>query len=383
MTSFRSTPLEKIRAAIEAIEPSRVSEFLVTQGWTRASAWREKGYDWITESQEHVLVPTDRTLRHYAETMAGIFEMFVAEEILFEDVLAIASFGSSDIIRRRIDDPATASGSCLLADARSEIAGMKDLLWWSSRRYATKAGTGNKLALSYLDQCRAGQTEFGSYVLKVYTPVSVAGGGPENRSFGRHATMAAAQNVSFLADDDYNPERPLPAELDWHVAESIVRMKSSAGMWSQASEMSVKYVKNVQATADQASPAEDHITVPMKSIVFERAEAVYEALRKGELFERLVFNGHITDLHKDLPGSKKQERRITIRTQINGTNRNVTMRLMPTDYSRAVAWHDSERLIQVDAKIDKRWRVWTAVEYYTIASLEPADEGPADLFQRP
>lgn len=383
MIPFESPVSAKLREAIEAIPPSRVAVFLREQRWERGKPWRDKGYDWISPKGEHVLVPSVPSVPHYAQAITSLFEMFVAPGIILEDVMVMAAFGTCDILRRRIDELTTQAGSCTLDEARSEIVGFKELLMWSSRRYAQKTKNPTRLATSYIQQCRAGQTEIGSYVLKVYAPIGVSGSPAEQPVFGREVTLAATENVQYFSKEDYNPEDPLPPAMDWHVAESILRMKSLAGFWGQSNELSVRFLDSAAAAAAAdvigATPTDEKV-IQMTDQVFARAEAVYETLRSGDLFERRTFTGHITDLHKDEPNAKKQEQRITIRAQIDGKARNVSMRLMAADYRRAVIWHDSEYLVRVDAKIDKRWRVWTASEYFHIEALVPEGHGSPSIF---
>lgn len=381
MSHLDPTKSQKLLDAIGSADPLRVGDFLLTQGWKKGQPWRNKGFDWTTPENEHVLVPTDPTLQHYPTAIKSVFEILVSDQLTFEDVVAMASGVCSDIIRRRIDDPATKSGSCSLAEAHTGYSAMTKLLSSSSKRYAQKTGIGKELPKSYIQQCRAGQTELGSYVMRIYAPVLVSSTQRERRAFGRQSTIAAAENVTFLADEAYEPGNPLPAEMDWHVAESIASLKSPMGMWGEESKMSVRFVKNIYATEDQVVPENDFLTIPMKGIIFDRAESIYKMLKNSEMFERVMITGHITDLHKDVPNSTKQERRITVRASFSGRDRNVTLRLMPADYRKAILWHDSDSLVRVDVKIDKRWQVWTAAEYYSINSLVPIDEeSSADLF---
>lgn len=305
-----------------------------------------------------------------------------ANGISFDDVLTMASSLTSDIIRRQINDPVSKSGSCLLDDARRQYSALESLLLWSSKNLAARADTGGKLAADYLASCRAGQTEIGSYIIKVYAPIVVPNASDEHRVFGREATMSAMANVDFLADEEYSPEHPLPAEFDWHVCEAVMRLRSSEALWGEESELSVRYLKNIFATGD-AVPVAETETVPLKNMFFERATSLYETLRKGDLFETTTFTGTITDLHKDPPRSKKQDHRITILAKFDqgGPERNVMMRLVPYDYKRATVWHDKDTRVRVHAKIDKRWRVWTTAEYSSIVGLQPeAPEEDSQLF---
>ena len=56
--------------------------------------------------------------------------------------------------------------------------------------------------------------------------------------------------------------------------------------------------------------------------------------------------------------------------------------LIDADYKHAVLWHHDKKLVQLDAKIDKRWHVWTAPEYYHLTALEP-QEPQQPLFPEP
>ncbi|HEX8324562.1 MAG TPA: hypothetical protein VF595_11705 [Tepidisphaeraceae bacterium] len=371
--------LTRYHEALQQINPQHLARYLRSQGWTQSTPWRDKGFDWITPEGEITLVPIDPALQHYTSTIAELLEMFVTKDITFEDVIVFASIAPCDIVRQHIDEPATTSGSCSLEEARNGLDAMKNLLNASSRRHAMRHRTGNRIATDYLRNCRAGQTEFGSYVFKVYTPIVVPNTVTDLKTFGRAATVAAIENVQYLSSDAFTFEEPLPPEMDWHVAESIMKMRPSAEIFGASTTLTASFLKGMEPGVELEMPGEK-IEVKLSPAIFDRAQSLYESLRNEELFERAVFKGHITDLHQDAPGAKQRDCRVTVLGYFGSRSRNVTLRLTDRDYAQAIKWHGKELLVEIEAKIDKRWRSWTTVEYYRFEPLEPPRNTESSLF---
>lgn len=366
----------KIYAAIESIDPASIGSLLSSRGWVRQAAWRDKGWIWLTPDHTEVLVPALPAMPQYAVVVERILTTFVNEHETFEDVLARAYAGPIDIIRKPVDAPNTKAGFCDLEEAQGQYEGFKDLLLSSARRYARRSQASRTIAEAYLGQCRAGQTEFGSYILKVYAPVFVPTEPKERPGFGRYATLCAVESVRFLSRPDYKRDDLLPPNMDQHVAASIMKMRPSSGLWASGANLNVAFATDSGLKDLDAMPEEPIAAISLTDEVFARAESIYESLAHGDAFQDLVFTGEITDLHRDSPSTKDPEERITVNTQIGGKSRNITMRLTAPDYRKAIAWHDVHALVQVRAKIDKRWRRWSAVEYHSIESLRPVHDNP-------
>jgi hypothetical protein len=117
--------------------------------------------------------------------------------------------------------------------------------------------------------------------------------------------------------------------------------------------------------------------------IYSRAASVRDRFAKAEEFGRELLRGFITDLHKDRPNNLgEQSHEITLSVKWEYRTRQVRMRLLPSDYRKAVRWHDDNTEVDLDAKIDKRGHVWTVAEVYSLTPTKAAKE-QTKLFPEP
>ena len=336
-------------------------------GWKQLGQWRDIGYEWITLRKEHVLVPNTQRIYDYSVCVQKVLELFVNASLAIEDVVEMANNGPSDVIRNRIDIPKTNGGSLPAEMAASKYNGMVELL------KATAGAVGKRKepripAKEYLDACRVGQSEFGSYVMKLYAPIIVQNTACDDGGNGREVTIAAATNFSFLADDAYNAELPLPAAMTAQVAAAIAKIRPHEDLFSGDSSLTVSYTRTADLLPKELIMPAKGIVIPLRPELFDRAERIEERLNKGTGVEEMTLQGHIVDLHMDPPGTKELKYQITIKAA--NPNRRVTMRLLPVEYRRASEWQVQKKLVELTARIDKRRNLWTVVDYKSLVPIQ-------------
>ena len=122
------------------------------------------------------------------------------------------------------------------------------------------------------------------------------------------------------------------------------------------------------------SPTVD--ALELSPFIYSRARSVQDRLRKAEEFEREALRGYIIELHKDRPTAREQSRQIALDVKFGSTRRKVLLRLLPSDYRKAVHWHDTDLEVTLDAVIDKRGHIWSVARLFDLKPLDKSAAGP-------
>lgn len=331
-----------------------------------------------------ILLPLDKQLRDYRRRLFEIIDLFAVDELTSDDVLSLIVLPESDIFRYRIETPDASWGSLQLGYTYEATHALFDVLKYtaagvsSQKRDYTNVSTE---AQAFANGCRFGQTEFGSFVLKVYCPVRPPSlPSLDYAAFGRETTKATVENFEFIASEESaNPSVPLPASMNRQVASAVHRLKPFTDFGT--SIVAVRYgPRTVMPSPSMPLTIQPpRIEMPERPVhldlgpfVYSRAQSIRDRLKKAEEFGRETLVGYITDLHKDRPRSSanEQSRQISMEVKYGSAFRKITMRLVAGDYRKAVMWHDNNEQVRVDAVFDKRGKPWTVHELFELAAVD-------------
>jgi hypothetical protein len=174
---------------LNQLRPTAVQAYLQRHGWTKQYAWGDKATIWGRGDDTELLLPNTAQVADYAlrvnellSTLSRI-EARSQDEIYQEinDQIANAEAESDfvdDVLRIRALHPASSDGSIPLIDAVKLYQGTYDLLLSAAavverpRPYLPNRKPSE--ALEYIQNARVGQTERGSYVLVVHSPLGAA-----------------------------------------------------------------------------------------------------------------------------------------------------------------------------------------------------------------
>jgi len=110
----------------------------------------------------------------YARRLHDIVELFASLNNTVDDVVGRMVLPDSDVLRYRVETPETTWGQMRLHYTHEAMHAIYDLLQYSAAGVSSKRTDYRRVseaAKSYAEQCRFGQTEYGSFVLKVFVPV--------------------------------------------------------------------------------------------------------------------------------------------------------------------------------------------------------------------
>lgn len=369
--------LKRLEEIASRLDSAGVGRFLVRNGFTPKSEDDGTSILYVGKQGELIIVPTNRHLRDYARRVREIIEMFATGWFTIEDVIALMVLPEADILRYRIETPDTVWGNLPLSYGYEAIHALHDTLKYSAAGVSSGKRDYRQVsdeAQAYAKLCRFGQTELGSFVLKIYCPTKpIARRDPSMESFGRLSTKSTIENFEFIASERaQNPSQPLPPTLNRQVASAVHRLKPGSDFGT--SIVSVQYLPTSDSDLERpVLPPQQEIedvTLDLGPFIYNRAQSIRDRLKKAEEFGRETVIGYITDLHKDRPTITEQSRQISLEVKYGASFRKVTMRLLPGDYRKAVLWHDTEEKVRLDAVFDKRGKPWSVNELFEFVPLD-------------
>jgi hypothetical protein len=167
-------------ATIRRIRPARVASYLKVNGWEqfdefpgKATLWRLKRD--ATGDDYEVLLPSDLALKDFSARMVDLVHTLAAAEGRSVNGVLATLITPIDSMNVQIERDDTADGTISLSDGARAFQGVKELFHAAAASleeprpfYSTRSGGD---AAKLLRSARLGQTQRGSYVISVHTPL--------------------------------------------------------------------------------------------------------------------------------------------------------------------------------------------------------------------
>ena len=170
--------------ALRALRPLEVASYLRVHGWRQEADLNGKGSVWLLPAEDgreetDITLPLQRDLGDFALRMGDVLRTLRQVERRPEpEILQDLMTTSSDLIRVRAPSREADSGSLPLEQAVAFVERARDLVLAAACAAITKrayfATRKPTKATEYLSRVRMGQTERGSYVLTILSPVAPA-----------------------------------------------------------------------------------------------------------------------------------------------------------------------------------------------------------------
>jgi hypothetical protein len=135
-----------------------------------------KVFQFTKDHLYQVIVPLDKDFDDYADAMYRIAEVAAdAGDRSVEEIVLELSNPLSDIVRIRIENDDVKNGNILLDDAFKLFNNAKSLMTATAQDVVNpkkyyNGGRVNERVKEFIDNCRLGQTEIGSYIASVVCP---------------------------------------------------------------------------------------------------------------------------------------------------------------------------------------------------------------------
>lgn len=166
---------------LHSLSPIDITSYLLSKGGLRKGAFRDVAGVWEYAGNE-IIVPNDRQLADYASSVATILiRLENAENRSQLEILKDIQLSGYDVVRVRNTSVEAKKGSLPIADSVKFITNTKEMLLSVACSLVSKKASylarKPQQAEDYMKSVRFGQTEIGSFVITVLSPV-----GPELKS---------------------------------------------------------------------------------------------------------------------------------------------------------------------------------------------------------
>ena len=355
------------RDALLAISPAALSAYARIEGWHQHEPYREHSDIYIGETLPEIVVPRTARLGDYASAVAALIETFA--EVAGQDELVVyRSLVTSDRDVVRIRAAESDDGSLRLDDGVDLVRGARDMALAAAcslqdPRPVYRAGA-NRDAVKLLQQMRLGQTDQGSFVVTLLTPV-----------------VPPPIPALFVDPDDHNA--PIARRMTRRLLEALAAARQATeravagdsdafgetvtiGVSANLCEALVKIIEPFPALDVGVSWARTRpMTTPGTVVRFGQADAALLREAALSLRERapkpdVCLHGFVRILRREgdeLAGT------IRLRTEIEGQQQSVEAVLEQADYEQALEAHRDRALVVMKGDLERtgqRWRLLNA-----------------------
>ena len=370
------------KEALLAISPLALSAYARSLGWEECGVYRKYGDIYVAKNRPEIMIPNIQELDDYATVVAMLIRIFAevagTDEIsLYHDLITY----DRDVIRVRVSNKDSISVS--MREGIDLVQGARELLLAAAcsldepMPYYSKAA---KLkANKYLKGFHLGQTEHGSFVIRVLTPVV-------KPSIIQQQLVPNMNGDETDYDDEHlmNIERRVTRRLmsalssTKNVTESkqIKADRDSfcsaieAGMNADLCRAIVKLVGSFLAVDISSNWARNYIPDKPREVVEFRKLHVpflseyaeyFDAQKLEDSQERICLKGVVERLHRK---ENEVNGMIDMRAYIDRQERQVSAELSPPDYERAIQAHKRRSYITLEGEFDKssksKWKLLNA-----------------------
>ncbi len=350
--------------ALRAISPAALSAYARVAGWNRHDLYREHSDIYVGDSLPEIVVPRTTRLGDYASAVAALVETFA--QVAGQDELTVyrsLATADRDVVRVRAAE--SDDGSLSLNDGVSLIEGARSMVLAAAcslqrPQPAYRAGA-NREATDLLRQMRLGQTDQGSFVVTLLTPV-------------------VPQAISALFEDPDDPDAPVARRMTRRLAEALTAVRQAvertvaddgrafdeavaSGVSANLCESLVQMVEPFPELDVDVSWAR---TRPMKTLgtVFRFGQADAALLREAARTFRDRAPKPDVRLHGFVRILERTERdtdgTIRLRAEIDGKRQSVMTILEQADYEQALQAHKDQAPVVLRGDLERsgqRWRL--------------------------
>ena len=354
------------RKVLLAVSPLALSAYAQVAGWSKSEEYGDHPDVYSGPRLPEIIIPRTQWLGDYAQVVTRLIEIFaqvaeVDEAALYSDLIV----ADRDVPRVRVND-GDVNGTIDLEQGANLVSGSRDMLLAAAcslhePKAVYRAGA-NKEANEYLRRVRLGQTEHGSFVVTLVSPVIPPpvqqplfpdmenDEGPPERQVTRRLAQALLVTHSATArtmgGDTEAFTRAVPEGTSANLCEALVGMIGPF----HTLDVSTSWAgtRPVRGSRDVVRFSKDY------SLILREAARLFRH-REPKLDVSLF--GSVQRLKRD---DSETDGTVTLRAYIDGKTQSVTAVLSESDYNRAIAAHRDKAPVIVEGDLDRfgqRWRL--------------------------
>lgn len=354
------------RDVLLAVSPTALSAYARAAGWRRHEPYRAHSDTYIGEDRPEIIVPRTERLGDYASVVAELIDMFAT--VVRQDVMTVYRSlvtADRDVVRVRAGQ--SQDGSVTLNDGVDLIGGARDMLLAAAcslgeSKAVYRAGA-NRSATDLLAGIRLGQTDQGSFVVTLLTPV-------------------VPPPMPTLFPDNTHRDAPIERRLTLRLMEILAGVRHAAertvagdedafgeavesGVSANLCEALAQVIRSFPTLDVGVSWARTRpVTVWQRAVRFSRTDAPLLREAARSLRERaprtdVRLYGYVRLLTRG-EGEEDGTIRLGAFVDQNQKPRSVTALLERQDYERAVQAHKDRAMVVLSGDLERlgqRWRL--------------------------
>lgn len=355
-----------------------LAAYLTAKGWRPALVRTGRFTIWEKEGAAKVLVPADHELADYALRLSEVLDTLQNEERRSE--LAIITdirnmFADTIRVTRESEGAAGESipleaGVALVNNSRNLVLAAACAAVAPRQLYPTRKP---EPAAKFLEHLRMGQTERGSYVVTIISPLSVNLGlyGVQQEPFERVAARMTLESTAAAISGALESERaqtidPLRERISMGVSANLC--DALVGMTGAPGTARIDLAISWSAGAGLPTPPVSRVEVSQMAIpALMEASRVFKEEAPRDDF---TIVGFLTDFHADLhlqaDSPVPLEGTVVILTPIEGLMRKVRVSLSRADYERAFEAHKKGAIARMTGDLRREGRNWVLLNSHDI-----------------
>lgn len=373
------------RNALLAVTPTALSSYARTSGWARVEPYGDHSDVYTGPSLPEIILPRTQQLGDYALVVSQLIGIFarVAEvsEATLYNVLVIAD---RDAVREQAFDGAE-DNSIDIDRGASMVNGARAIALAAacsvrSQRPIYRTGA-NREANDFLRQMRLGQTERGSFVVTLLTPVippliqhmlfdepEIDDAAPLARQVTRRLEQALratrhAVEMTSAGDADAFPN-VVAAGVSANLCEALAELTEPF----DALDISITWARTRPMTTARQVVRFTNDDAPI-------LRAAAQSFRNQEPQPDVQLFGSVQALRRD---ESESDGRVTIRASVNNAIRSVQAVLTQSDYHRAIQAHDKREPVIVSGDLERIGQRWHLHNPRLVAVISGAYDDPED-----
>lgn len=368
--------------AMREIAPAALRAYALAQGWKRVESFGDHSDVYIFEGAGEAILPGSASLADYARVVSDVIALFARTENRDElQVYRDLSTADQDVIRIRAPE-AEDDGSIKLEAGVELVTEARNLLLSAAcsttdPRRAYRAGR-IKEASEYIEKVRLGQTERGSFIVTLLSPVPPALEPtaptlwplPSDEPFERQVTRRLVDGLEAARDAIERANRG----AQFSVFEEAVRRGVSANLCEAAASLIERgHGLDVSVTWAQTRRAPEKrrsvVFTPSDADVLKEAARVF---RDREPRPDETLEGFIVKLARNEP--LEIDGRATLKTFVDEHPAAVRMDLPQDIYEEAVRAHEKGQAISIRGDLVREGHRWRLKHPHDLSVSETDDE---------
>lgn len=374
--------------ALAAVPPAALSAYARAAGWIREEPYGDHSDVYVHGEAPEIIIPRTDRLGDYVNVVSRLIEIFAEaaetdELSLYRDLVT----ADRDVVRVRTA-PEGANGSVTLDDGVSLITGARDMVLATARslrepRPLYHART-NREAGDYMRQVHLGQTEQGSYVVTLLTPVvpppmgqaALFDSAADDAPVGRRMTQRLIEALTAAREAT---ERTSAGDAN-AFPEAVARGASANLCDAVATLIEPFGGIDVGLTWARTWPAE----TTRETVRFGAFDApiLREAARRFRAWEPkpdVSLIGRIQRLRRD---DREADGTITLRTYVDRRVVSVAADLDQSNYDRAIQAHQNDAVVVMTGDLERFGRQWRLRDPYIADVISDEDDEDGDIQTR-